>query len=70
MHSLRKVQINVTVRQHNFIFIKNKDTFSAKNDYLSSGIFTRKNGIYLQRYTPFCVLVILPDDSNYFCPKS
>lgn len=70
MHSLRKVQIKVTFSQHNFIFIKNKDTFSAKNDYLSSGMITRKTGAYLQMYTPFCVLVIIPDDSNYFCPKT
>lgn len=42
MHSLREVQINVTVSQHNFIFSKNKDTRSAKNDYVSSGLTTRE----------------------------
>ena len=33
MHSLRDVQIKVTVLQHNVILSKNEDTFSAKNYY-------------------------------------
>lgn len=46
MHSLREVQIKVTVQKPNVIFSKNKNTFSAKNDYLSPGIITRKSGVY------------------------
>ena len=70
MHSLREVQINVTVSQHNFIFSNNKDIFSAKNDYISLGLIARTIWVHLQKYTPFCILVIIPDDSNYFCPKT
>jgi len=52
MRSLREVQINVTVRQHNFIFSENKDTCSAKNDCLSSGLITRKKwGIFTKIYS-------------------
>jgi hypothetical protein len=49
MHSLREVQINVTVSQHNFIFSKNKDTCSAKNDYLSSDLITRNKIRYIYK---------------------
>jgi hypothetical protein len=56
MHSLREVQINVTVSHHNFIFSNNKDKCSAKNDYLSLGLITRKNVYIYKGILPFVFL--------------
>jgi len=38
-------------KQHNFILSENKDTCSAKNDCLSSGLITKKWGIFTKIYS-------------------